>query len=247
MVVGYLPRAVPLPRRSHAASPHEARSYGTELEQLRLSVERVYVERVRALEERPRFAHLTGSSSNAVKTTSGRERLGRLNEGLNGFGLTRSKGQRDFHRNMTMAVIHKLFKDDFAEHLDYLREQFQTDVFKPEVMIITPRRFGKTYSVAMFVAACAFAIEGSDQAIFSTGRRASKKLLDLIYRFLCKLPGMKEATIVKNVEMIHLQGPGGPDDIRKISSYPSKVRCRRVASSVAAVAVVNGCHVCAAA
>ena len=75
----------------------------------------------------------------------------------------------------------------------------------------------------MFVAACAYAIEGSDQAIFSTGRRASKKLLDLIHRFLCKLPGMQEAIIVKNVETIHIQGPGGVDDIRKISSYPSKV------------------------
>ena len=78
----------------------------------------------------------------------------------------------------------------------------------------------QTYSVAMFVVACAYAIEGLDQAIFSTGRRASKKLLDLIYQFLCKLPGMKEAIIRKNVETIHIQGPGGPDDVRKISSYP---------------------------
>jgi hypothetical protein len=72
----------------------------------------------------------------------------------------------------------------------------------------------------MFVVACSYAIEGLDQAIFSTGRRASKKLLDLIYQFLCKLPGMKEAIIRKNVETIHIQGPGGPDDVRKISSYP---------------------------
>jgi len=72
----------------------------------------------------------------------------------------------------------------------------------------------------MFVVAMAYAVEGLDQAIFSTGRRASKKLLDLIYQFLCKLPGMKESIIRKNVETIHIQGPGGPDDVRKISSYP---------------------------
>ena len=80
-----------------------------------------------------------------------------------------------------------------------------------------------TYSVAMFVAASAFAIESTTQAIFSTGRRASKKLLDLIYQFLCKLPGMKESIITKNVEEIRIQGPGGEGDIRTICSYPSKV------------------------
>jgi len=104
-----------------------------------------------------------------------------------------------------------------------LREQFEVDQFKSEVMIITPRRWGKTYSVAMFVAASAFAIESTTQAIFSTGRRASKKLLDLIYQFLCKLPGMKESIITKNVEEIRIQGPGGEGDIRTICSYPSKV------------------------
>jgi len=81
-----------------------------------------------------------------------------------------------------------------------------------------------TFSVAMFVAACAFALEGTHQSIFSTGRRASKALLELVYRFLCKLPGMKDSIIVHNVETIHIQGPHGPDDVRKISSYPSKVR-----------------------
>jgi len=44
---------------------------------------------------------------------------------------------------MSMAIIRKLFKDDFAENLDFLREQFEVDQFKSEVMIITPRRWGK--------------------------------------------------------------------------------------------------------
>jgi len=117
-----------------------------------------------------------------------------------------------------MAIIRKLFKDDFAENLDFLREQFEVDQFKSEVMIITPRRWGKTYSVAMFVAASAYALEGTTQAIFSTGRRASKKLLDLIYQMLCKLPGMKESIITKNVEEIRIQGPGGESDVRTICS-----------------------------
>jgi hypothetical protein len=217
-----------------------------EIEQLRVAVERAYVERLAELEEQPRLAHVTSSTSRGTRTTSGRERLARLNEALHIIksqpGMKNDKNQRNFHRNMTMAIIRKLFKDDYAEHLDYLREQFDVDKFKSEVLIITPRRFGKTFSVAMFVAAAAYALEGSDQAIFSTGRRASKKLLDLIYRFLCYLPGMKERVIQKNVETIHIQGPGGADDIRKISSYPSKVRSSSTGRACVVVVWLLGCR-----
>jgi hypothetical protein len=133
MVVGY----------QRARTVRASCDFDEPLEQLRVAVEQLYVERVSVLEERPRFSHLTSSDSGGASVITGRTRLGLLNEALNGFGLKRSKGQRGFHRNMTMAVIHKLFRDDFAEHIDFLREQFKTDKFKPEVMIITPRRFGK--------------------------------------------------------------------------------------------------------
>lgn len=49
-------------------------------------------------------------------------------------------------------------------------------------MIVTPRRFGKTFSVAQYVAAFTAAVHGKEVAIFSTGRRASKKMLDLVFR-----------------------------------------------------------------
>ena len=159
---------------------------------------------------------------------SGRDRLSELQEKLDGFGLDRSEDQRLFHNEMLKSLIPLIFKDDFDENYHMLQKEFNTRDFQTECMFITPRRWGKTYSVAMMAAASAVSIEGTsepfEQAIFSTGRRASKKLLDLIYRFLCKLPGIKESIIVHNVETIWIQGPYGPTDIRKIYSYPSKVR-----------------------
>jgi len=224
MGVGYRPRVL-VPQRFADAEASLIASFEQPLDKVRNVVEQQYAERVASCEERERMWFVTSSDADSAASApmSGRERWTRLNEALNSFGLTRSKNQRWFHRQMSQAIIRKLFKDDFAENIDFLREQFQVDDFKPEVMIITPRRWGKTYSVAMFVAACAYAIEGTTQAIFSTGRRASKKLLDLIYQLLCKLPGMRESIIVKNVEEIRIQGPGGPSDIRTICSYPSKV------------------------
>lgn len=90
----------------------------------------------------------------------------------------------------------------------------------------------QTYSVAMFVVACAAGVENIEQAIFSTGRRASKKLLDLVYKLLRKIPGLRDSVIVRNVETIWIRGPGGEDDIRKIYSYPSKASVRRFAAIV---------------
>jgi len=182
-----------------------------------------------ALEEAPRLAYARGALSETRHANiTGPERLARLNEALDGFGYTRHKGQRNFHRNMTMAIIRKLYKDDFPEHIDSLREQLQTDVFKPEVLIITPRRWGKTWAVAMFVAACAYAIEGTSICIFSTGKRASTSMLEQVHKFLVKLPDIASGAmplLKHNAEMIQIQGPYGPDDIRTIKSFPSKVRC----------------------
>lgn len=143
MVVGYYPQ----PKRAaeHHVKPPRSTcpDVSANIDQVRRAIETQYVERMRSLEEAPPLAHVIGSSIGGARRTTGRERLARLNEALDMFGLTRSKGQRNFHRNMTMAVIHKIFKDDFAENLDFLRDYFHTDVFKAEVLIVTPRRFGK--------------------------------------------------------------------------------------------------------
>ena len=71
-------------------------NFNAPLEKVRVSVEREYAERVAACEERQKMWFVTDSnvsaSSSAVIT--GRERLTKLNEALNSFGLTRSKNQR---------------------------------------------------------------------------------------------------------------------------------------------------------
>jgi hypothetical protein len=56
---------------------------------------------------------------------------------------------------------------------------------RQQFMAITPRRFGKTTAVSMFVAAFALAVPGTQTAIFSTSRRASSLLLQQIKSMLC--------------------------------------------------------------
>jgi len=164
--------------------------------------------------------HLRAPPDSRQGTVTGRVRLATVQKTLDQFGLVRSKNQREFHREMIKSVLPLIFKDDLDENLDDLLREYECSELKSEVMIITPRRWGKTYSVAMFVVACAAGIENLEQAIFSTSRRASKKLLDLVFKLLRRIPSLRDSVIVRNVETIWIRGAGG--DIRKIYSYPSK-------------------------
>lgn len=167
---------------------------------------------------------LCDPTTQEAKRITGRQRYAKARHALASFGVNPSPMQRIFFNNMFGAAAQLIFKDDFETERDDFMLELGLTRMQPQFMAITPRRFGKTYSVAMFVVAMAFAIEGLEQAIFSTGRRASSKLLDLIYSFICRISGMKESIRRHNVETIWLEGPHGPSDIRKISSYPSKVK-----------------------
>lgn len=175
-----------------------------------------------------RVPSLVDQIVNPVESTksyvTGRERLNIIRQILDSFGLERSDMQKTFHEDMIGACAKLIFKDDLLAELDDLLLELGVDELMQQFMAITPRRFGKTYSVAMFVVALLFGVEGIEQAIFSTGRRASQKLIELVYRFMCKIPGMRQSIIKHNVETIWIQGPYGADDVRKVFSYPSNVR-----------------------
>lgn len=165
---------------------------------------------------------LLDPSKREVKHITGRQRYNKARKTLMSYGVNPSGMQKLFFNNMFGACAQLLFKDDLETERDDFMLELGLTRLQPQFMAITPRRFGKTYSVAMFVVAMASGVENLEQAIFSTGRRASSKLLDLIYSFICKIPGMKEKITRHNVETIHLEF--APGDLRKISSYPSKVK-----------------------
>lgn len=63
---------------------------------------------------------------------------------------------------------------------------------------MTPRRFGKTWAVAMFVIATLIAVPGIKIAIFSTGTRASTSVLKQACAFLENLGNEYNRRVVKN-------------------------------------------------
>lgn len=80
-------------------------------------------------------------------------------------------------------------------------------------------------AVGLFIAAYVVTVENSEQSIFSTGKRASSKMLELIKGFVAKVVDPRD--IVKsNAEILVLRHPGtGEKSI--VNSYPAASKTLR--------------------
>jgi len=136
-----------------------------------------------------------------------------------------------FHEAYIRAVSRVFFKADgdgaFMRGHQRLLQANGWSHIQSEVLISTPRRFGKTISVSLFAAAMIFACTSCEISIYSTCKRISQKLLRNVLRFLniifdaLKMPKYK--TVRENSEEIIMNGPDGVQDIRVVNSYPSRV------------------------
>lgn len=152
---------------------------------------------------------------------------------LDTLGWNRSYHQRLFHDDFLKACTRSFWKleppGQFArDHQKVLRVN-SWDHIAQEILISTPRRFGKTISVSMFCAAMLLACPGVEISIYSTCKRISQKILRNVQKFALMIADSDYGTLnfsVKreNMEEINLQGPLGNTDVRIINSYPSKVR-----------------------
>jgi hypothetical protein len=122
------------------------------------------------------------------------------------------------------AVALHIYKDDPEVDMDKICSMNEWPNLKQQVLCLTPRRFGKTTAVAMFVAAYLLSVEKAQLCIFSTGKRASDAMLDKIHEFVKlideELGTDHDSLCKRRGEFLFYYGPG-TNDVRKISSYPS--------------------------
>jgi len=143
--------------------------------------------------------HMGGSSSSqqsdAVTTTAtglnGLKRIQLCRGALNALdrrGWDRSFHQRLFHEEYLKSCARIFFKRDgpgaFACNHNRVLEINGWDSTPQEILVSTPRRFGKTISVSMFAAAMIFAAPNMELSIYSTCKRISQKMLRNIIKFL---------------------------------------------------------------
>ncbi len=160
-----------------------------------------------------------------LRVCHGDQRIMDIRRTLNELGFERSKMQRQFHESFLQATCLHLYSDDPDVDMEKIMRTNGWSDLRQSVLCLTPRRFGKTTAVAMFLAAYCICVPNSEQSVFSTGRRASQKLLELVRDMIKKTPW--GAQIVKcNQEELILQGDN-VFDRRKIFSYPSCAKTLR--------------------
>ena len=126
-----------------------------------------------------------------VKEMNGLKRMNlcrRALEALDRRGWDRSFHQRLFHEEYLKSCARIFFKRDgpgaFANAHSRILEVNSWESTPQEILVSTPRRFGKTISVSMFAAAMMFACPSMELSIYSTCKRISQKLLRNIEKFL---------------------------------------------------------------
>lgn len=173
-------------------------------------------------------------------------------EALDRQGWNRSYHQRQFHEQFIRACARIFYKTEapgvFQRDHQKLLQVNGWQNLSQEILISTPRRFGKTISVSLFAAAILFSAPCVELSIYSTCKRISQKLLRNVKRFLELIyveleiqpykvirrcahqlqlsPHLQtnNAHTHSNCEELVINGPGKGQDYRVVNSYPSRVR-----------------------
>lgn len=77
-----------------------------------------------------------------------------LHATLDNLGYERTESQKRFHNEMIRSALPHIYgTSDFEAHKERILEHHGLPDVQYEILICTPRRWGKTTSVAMFIAA----------------------------------------------------------------------------------------------
>ena len=170
------------------------------------------------------------------QTFSGDQMLESLEVCLAKFDTTefrRSPEQKEMHLLWTQASVAQIYAAEYASKLPELLRRYKVPIFWPFVAIFATRRFGKTFAMAMFVAAFLWTQQRSVISVFSISQRTSKAMMDKILMMLQKLvPKDKELQVVtKNQEELRIINSIGVAS--NVYSYPcSEIRPFSVSVSV---------------
>jgi hypothetical protein len=172
--------------------------------------------------------------------SDGDYRMRQLRWILNNLGIVRSADQIVFHEAFIKACLPLIYGvREWETSMVRVLEEYNIKRIQAEVLIMTPRRWGKTWSIAMYCVAVALACPGIRIAIFSTGGRASNTLQSTMLEMLKAIAGAKDRIVKIGKEELFLSATpldkgSGPQSAQakdfqtqkttsKIMSFPSSV------------------------
>jgi hypothetical protein len=157
------------------------------------------------------------------KVQKGHDQMDLFRSMLNTF--SRSNQQKQMHEAMLCTIVRQVYGDAVIEHELEICQYNGFETLDQEIVISAPRRFGKSWGVAMFCSVVLQVLKGCEISIFSSGARAAGAetgLSGIIRKMLIehfRIP--KEILWKDNQEHVFLKY--AEDDIRKLNSYPGSV------------------------
>ena len=155
--------------------------------------------------------------------TQGHRLMDKMRELLATF--KRSPQQMEMHEIMLRCIAKQVYGDAVWEHeLEILEYNHWTNLGQ-EIVVTAPRRFGKSWGVAMFACVVLLVLKGCEISIFSSGARAAggdTGMMSIIRKFLVEhFLVTKEKLWKDNSEHIFLKF--AENDVRKLNAYPGSV------------------------
>jgi len=164
------------------------------------------------------------TSGSAGSRIPGRVQIANLVRLLDKLGFTRSATQKEIHKGMIASVLPRIFRYESDTEIKVAMAQYNLKETSQQFMVLCPRRHGKTIATALFIAAYLLAIPTCTVSVYSTARRASQELLNIIKKMVNTLPMSKSFETINNQETFELSING---DKRRCSSYPGCSRTLR--------------------
>jgi len=151
-----------------------------------------------------------------------------------GLKIERSEDQVEFHEAFIQACLPKIYGADWADNCVRVLMEFGIDKVKAEVMVITARRIGKTWSVAMYVLSLLLCVEGIKIAVFSTGSRASGSMYSIIMNMISELPPEEayDRIVMNTAEELYIASQPLPRGNTKNSLLAQKLRTAKTTSQL---------------
>jgi len=116
---------------------------------------------------------------------SGDDRLADIHKTLESFGsLKRAPHQVQFQRHLITSCLPHIYKGEWEWNQLRILKQHNLTRINYEVFIIAPRRFGKTYTISMMVAALLLCVPNIRIIVLSTCKRASLSLARTVKKFI---------------------------------------------------------------
>jgi hypothetical protein len=143
-----------------------------------------------------------------------------------GKRIIRSKEQRELHEVYIRSCLPKIYQFEWEDNQERILTKFGLTKLQQEALVIMPRRAGKTWSMAMFIAAMLLVCSDIEISVFATGQRTAGKLLKIVGKFqkhVLEYAGGDQYKIIhQNQENITLLGPDKTE--RTCGCYPGSVQ-----------------------